>query len=294
METERDEIASEEVAVSIEAKTVESDNLSIAWATAMMRLLDKGVEELTPLTVTIRPDDDTPLEIPDIRNALDEELKKRKLFSCATTASTIFPQSLWRPGIDRTILYKRYKAILPLMRKHKANHHGMYFERMISYGKEEKNQLEHVISTYRDSGNHRRSALQLCILDPSQDHSNSRQRGFPCLQQVGFAHGEGGLIVSGYYPTQNIFDRAYGNYLGLYRLGQFVAHELDLKLVRVTCFSSVGKIGRANKSELANLAATLRVLTTPPKQPVLFSANGNHHDEQTSLQLAKSIAVGKR
>jgi hypothetical protein len=251
--------------VSTEALTVENDNLSIAWATAMLRLLDKGIEELSPLVVTILMDGDEPKETAEIRQALDEELELHGFSSCATTANTIFPKSLWVPSAGYPLLFERYTRILPQLKQCREknrcpNQHGLYFERMVAHGAGKVNQLQHIIETYK-GGNHRRSALQVSILDPAQDHTHSRQRGFPCLQQVGFAPGADGLTVTGYYPTQNIFDRAYGNYLGLCRLGLFMAHELNLKLVRLNCFVGVGKLEKVNKGELNEFAATLRQFT---------------------------------
>lgn len=278
-----------------EALTVENDDLSIAWATAMLRLLEKGASELIPLTVTIHVNGDEPQETAGIRSALDDKLEECGFCSCETTANTIFPQSLWKPGTDRHVLYERYLTILPRLRKHKANGRGMYFERMISHGDDKVNQLEHIISTYRDSGNHRRSALQLSIFDPAHDHTNQRQLGFPCLQQVGFIPSTDGLTVTGFYPTQNIFDRAYGNYLGLCRLGRFVAHELDMKLTRLICFTGVGKIDKVNKSDLDHLRDTLRVLVPHHAQNSSASTNG-YHEKPTTLQLRTGgkIHVGTR
>jgi hypothetical protein len=293
-----------------EVVLAENADLSIAWATAMLRLLDEGGTEISPLVVTIPLAGPEPAETPEIRSALDEMLRHKELPSCATTANTIFPQSLWAPVLGRQNLFDRYQRILPYLKKYKANRHGLYFERMTAHGAKQVNQLDHVIRTYVESGNHRRSALQAAIMDPAQDHTNNRQRGFPCLQQVGFVPGEEGLTVTGYYPTQNIFDRAYGNYLGLCRLGHFVAYELGMKAVKLTCFVGVGKIGKATKGDLEGLAAAIRpfverelkreherekrqaIRQATPQLKI--AANGLNHDDQLQLQLTEGIHVGTR
>jgi hypothetical protein len=41
---------------------------------------------------------------------------------------------------------------------------------------------------------------------------------------------------------QYLFERAYGNYLGLVRLGRFMAHEMGLQLERVVCMAAVAKL----------------------------------------------------
>jgi len=57
-----------------------------------------------------------------------------------------------------------------------------------------------------------------------------------------------------------LFDRAYGNYLGLCHLGRFMAHEMGLKLVRMTCIASVAQRGTLSKSELQPLLEEIEKL----------------------------------
>ena len=146
--------------------------------------------------------------------------------------------------------------------KYHSNRNGVYFQRLIAFGHELNmqdgvNQLEHVIQTW-SGGNHRRSALQAAVFDPRKDHTNQRQRGFPCLQQVAFARiGDNGLAVTGFYATQYMFERAYGNYLGLCRLGHFMAHEMGLRLSQVVCIATPAMRYRA-KGDLAGLAQQVK------------------------------------
>ena len=223
---------------------IEDDNLSVAWARAFIRVVDAG--EIAPLTVVIREFvDGKPMEVVPIRQCLDNALGAEAL-SCCEVANTIFPQSLWNPRKDRQQLYQRYQRIMPRVRRDRRNRYGVYFQRLIAFGhdavdEEGVNQLEHIIQTWRH-GNHRRTALQAAIFDPHKDHTNQRQRGFPCLQQVAFApQGVAGLAVTGFYATQYIFTRAYGNYLGLCRLGRFMAQEMGRQLTQVTCVASPAK-----------------------------------------------------
>jgi hypothetical protein len=61
------------------------------------------------------------------------------------------------------------------------------------------------------------------------------------------------LNVVGFYPMEYIYDRGYGNYLGLCRLGQFMAREMGLILVQMTCFVGVGKYGGSQKIKKTQL-----------------------------------------
>ena len=43
-------------------------------------------------------------------------------------------------------------------------------------------------------------------------------------------------------PPQQLFEKGYGNFLGLARLGAFVASQVGLMLARVTCFVGIEKM----------------------------------------------------
>ena len=57
-----------------------------------------------------------------------------------------------------------------------------------------------------------------------------------------------------FYPTQYIFDRGYGNYLGLCHLGSYIAHQTGLQFVRLNCYIGEPHLGDVNKRDLAVLA----------------------------------------
>lgn len=246
------------------------DNLSRAWARAFLAAMEQpGVGKISPLCVTVRGlDESRPVEEPAIRQALNNALEVQDEFPCNTVANTIFPSSRWKPELGRERLFERYRKMLPTIKRadKQRNKNGTYFERMIAFGSDsdesdsgEINQLEHIISTYTERGNHRRSALQASIFDPAKDHTHQRRRGFPCLQQVAFTPLEDGKLgVTGFYATQYLFEKAYGNYLGLYNLGCFMAHELGLELAQLNCIASVVKRGNPTKGSLEGLAAELR------------------------------------
>jgi thymidylate synthase len=226
---------------------IKSDSISEAWLRAVSIAAESPQHEISPLVVVIGPiQSGHPIEDRRVREALDQELGRSGL-TVETISNTIFPHSLWNPKKSRGELFRRYMNILPKIRSHTQNRRGVYFERFISYpgnrGQPGRNQLDHIIATYQ-RGNHRRSALQMSVFVPESDLNNSRQLGFPCLQQVAFEPNasRGTLAVTGFYAMQYLFRRAYGNYLGLTRLGQFVAHELRLTLETVICVAAVAHL----------------------------------------------------
>jgi len=239
-------------------------NLSHAWARAFLEVVQPGASEINLLTVVVKDFVDQPPEVLSIRDKLDAAICKHGNMTCHTVASTIFPLSLWNPKLERQQLYNRYLRILPdLKRANQQNRHGLYFERLIAFDeKQQFNQLEHIISTYRH-GNHRRSALHAMVFNPLTDHTHQRQRGFPCLQHVNFLPKDGELEVVGFYITQHLFERAYGNYLGLCRLGNFMAQEMGLRLTKMTCIATVAQLGRAPRRDLDQFIKEIAVEIEP-------------------------------
>jgi thymidylate synthase len=243
---------------------IQESNLSRAWARVFLALSEPGITHITPLVVTIsglsnRPPDE---ELP-IRQELEASLRAQDEQGCDTVANTIFPKSLWNPMLDRSMVYKRYRDVLPRLRQASIkNRYGLYFERLIAFGnhnsdQEPVNQLEHIITTYL-RGNHRGSALQASLFDPYRDHTHARQRGFPCLQQVSFTvHNNQELCLTGYYATQYYFERAYGNFLGLCHLGWFMAQEMKLQLSQVTCVAANAQLGNIRRGQIKSLATSI-------------------------------------
>jgi hypothetical protein len=231
---------------------IQGDNLSSAWAKAVSACYDATGASLSPVVVEFPVSAESELEIDFVRSTAERYVKTLtpKLLGVESVSNTIFPQSLWeRCGNDRQALYEKYVRCLPIIKRTPANRRGVYFERMIAYSKSETetiNQVEQIISTWREHNNHRHAAHQIGIFDPRKDHSHSRILGFPCLQQVAFhatgRNGENGLEVTGFYATQTLLEKGYGNYLGLYRLGQFIAQAMNLSLSKIVCFSSVLKL----------------------------------------------------
>mgnify|MGYP000339072236 CR=1 FL=1 len=255
----------------------ESNNLSVAWAQSFLKSMTRGISELSPLVVTVSDIDNGIVnEDTEIRGLIDNFINQinsdptpsKKILNCHSVANTLFPLSMWNPDLpdDATALYKRYEKAWPTIKKCPQNKFGSYFRRLTAFQPDESfkpvNQLKHIANTYNNEENHRRSALQASVFDPLLDHSNSRQKGFPCLQQVAFAPVENntGLSITGFYATQYLLDRAYGNYLGLCRLGRFMAKQLDMNFVRMTCIASVAKIGTPSKKQLRPLENELRML----------------------------------
>ena len=241
---------------------IKEETIGAAWSKALALCHAAPHGTLAPSCVSFRT---VPPEITECpaANALEAFLLQKGKSSITTVANTIFPNSLWRQSQgNRTFLYDRYLKMWPHIKHAHANAHGVYFQRLIAYGIETSgesvNQLEFIIETWRKK-NHRFSALQAAITDPRKDMSNAPVRGFPCLQQIAFhpkgQNGKEGLEIVAFYATQLLVEKGYGNYLGLYRLGQFMASQMGLTLSSVSCVAGALKL-----NESCNKGATRQLL----------------------------------
>lgn len=233
-------------------------SITEAWCDAV-RMAAANAGEITGLLVVVEEImSGEPQEDSEFRKRLNQLLDRDGKASVETVSRTIFPTGLWNPGADRQELYERFLKILPKLRHCSAkNRKGHYFERLINFpGKKDTpgfNQLERIISTYI-TGNHRKTALQASLMNPLTDLTNSRRLGFPCLQQVAFIPNphDRSLTVLGFYPMHYLFERAYGNYLGLISLGHFMATEMALRLNRMICVAGVAHL-EVPQREVASL-----------------------------------------
>ena len=238
--------------------TVVSDtDLSRAWAKIFLRILDGRGSEISPLVLSLTGFDDRgqPSEMGPVRHALDQVLTQKRKISIEDVAYTIFPERLWQIARrDRTRLFELYKGVYPryMAMNRRANGRGLYFERLTMFGGHAPcngNQLEWILSQYSSRSGIRDSMFQAAVFDPARDHIANARVGFPCLQHVSFVPSADGLVVNAFYATQYVFDKAYGNYLGLAQLGAFMAHEMGLRLARLNVTVGVAKIDGISKSD---------------------------------------------
>lgn len=240
---------------------IEDNNLSNAWCSVLNHIVNNSGYEITPLVVTLSDYNESDV----IKRKLNLNLASGRFDSIDTVAETIFPNSLYQlVNQNRAELYTVYlNKVLPRLKKiDKANGRGTYFERLIAYddtaNSKKINQLEIIISSLLDEKNNRRSKLQASIFDPTKDHLNGPYQKFPCLQHVTFYKSEtGGLVLNSFYAIQYLYQRAYGNWLGLINLGKFIANEADLVFERFNCFIGIEKLDHLKKEQAEKLLIEL-------------------------------------
>jgi len=254
---------------SAEPLLISDINVSRAWARVLLHVMAHSGKEISPLVVSIVGDGNNHgTEVASIREALDAALESEHEKVVETVAGTIFPLPVWRlfRG-NRHRFFETYRNALPRYAGlDRLNYGGNYFSRLIAFDRdartgmrlshiqagavpEDGNQLEHIIKTFREGKIKRDSALQASVFDPARDHSRGAQQGFPCMQHVTFVKSDDdSLVMNAFYATQQLYRKAYGNYLGLLRLGYFMAGEMGLPLGRLNVFVGVEKLGPISKS----------------------------------------------
>lgn len=232
---------------------LEGDSVAECWLLVMKKLVDERKKELSPVILKINNSGIRPDYADQLESDLNSYLLANRHAEIETTAGTIFPRSLCS---GRESIYDRYNKIWKHIRKNRNNQRGTYFQRMISFGDMNGggvNQLEHIIETYNGVNGgrcpvHRRSALIATVFDPVIDHIPSPLLGFPCLQQVCFVPHEGHMHMNAVYAMQHLCSRAYGNYVGLMRLGNYMAGEMGLEFDYMNCMLSVVGLQNMKKS----------------------------------------------
>ncbi len=232
------------------------------WYQSLAAALKPGKKILSPVLMSLQDFDPDQCEIADpVRTALDALYKKHNFNSVITVANTIFPLHLSKLARgNRQTLYDSYKRVMDRrIAIDRRNRGGLYFERLISYDDTpEGNQLEFIIREFTGRSGVRNSMLQASIFDPKRDHRRDAQVPFPCLQHVSFSYDGDDLSVHAFYATQQLFDKAYGNLLGLVRLGNFMAKQMGKTLKKVNCYVGQEKLERINKTD-ADLMAIVNI-----------------------------------
>jgi hypothetical protein len=244
------------------AELINAETISAAWLEALAFLVKNGGKAVN-LTVAFASDG----EDQAIRATFDEfvgewRAGKRKpvIYPASTVANTLFPQALYRhgPGVEaRERFYRMHERSMRVQQRYAKK--DSYFDRLVNWpgpDGESFNQLEHVIdrmakqlkrsgplsSAYEIGLTHPADGLggDARVYAPGVDR---RLMSFPCLSHISFTLVSSRLHVSALYRNQDFVARAYGNYLGLARVGAFVAAEAGCELGEVACLATHADAG---------------------------------------------------
>lgn len=258
------------------------DNLSHAWNEALQYLVARDGKAVH-LAVGIR----RPLDAEDqtIRETLDAFVEERRqsgkrVWPTSTVANTMFPSAFYRRDRDdaRERLYALHAKAQRIQERMRDSEN--YFNRLVAYPTAEGetfNQLEYIVDRLvtqrkpRKRGGPLASAYEIGLTIPGGDlrvqapGQDRKTMGFPCLSQISLTLDGDVLNLAAMYRNQYFVTRAYGNYLGLARIGDFIATEVGVELGEVMCVATHADVqfGDIGAGRVQQLARTLRGITAP-------------------------------
>lgn len=232
--------------------SIKGDDLSEAWVQTLGAVLDDGGKSLNVVTSW-----QGAVDRPATRSIVDDFISSRPKgkstwprWPIETVANTIFPIDLYEPelGVEALAQFSDW-YLEGLEVAHAASPSGEYCQRLVSWddaGDQRINQLAEVgrrLCRYADPGDRAyrySSDYELAVENPRLDlriqmpGRNRDPYGFPCLSHISLTVQDGAVHLTAMYRNQHLLRKAYGNYLGLSRLGWALAHHAGLRLGTVT------------------------------------------------------------
>lgn len=245
---------------------VEGSDVTTAWISACKALDTKANKQRSAFHTVVRIND--PLtDDPSVHKDLDRvraHVLGDDFEPIETVADTIFPTALAASSSDHDRLVARYRAMYRQLRRFRGNQHGTYFGRLVAYPNPSNgmpvDQVGWVIDRLKAQAASRgpmTAAYEVDIAHPASDqdaipsedahiHIGGRDnltRGFPCLSHCSFQLESRQIVhATAYYRYHTMLDRAYGNYLGLGRLLEYVADRAGLTRGTLTVMAGFARI----------------------------------------------------
>lgn len=249
---------------------INAPNISIAWLRATQHILNSG-GECSNLLVTI----ENPLNIErTIHEDYENLISRHDLLTLKQVSYTIFPHSLYlQVGRDANKLFKAYNREHGVYERLQSLHRrkmrwGSYFRRMTYYLVGTRsgqpiivNQLGDIISMLKKRKRVYKSAYTISIQIPGVD--GRYIMGSPCLNYIALQLESSARVLNmlAVYRNHDFIERAYGNYLGLGNLMEFLCDQTGLTLGVFNCLSSHAYIKNlAGKQSWPSVQDLLRFL----------------------------------
>lgn len=260
------------------AYTIQCRTLSEVWLQAAQYLLEQpGGKAVNVIAIF----DGGSSEINGVRAALDAYQASRRgdegrPYSVETVANTLFPLGLYAshlgPGAAAEHLWKNHALAMRMQARLNFVDRDNYFNRLVCYPSAQGpiNQLDRVISRLKGQISHAgplSSAYELAVTSPDTDADlrlqspahDRRIYGFPCLSHISLTFVRPKLHLTALYRNQVFVERAYGNYVGLARLANFIATEIGAVVGEIVCVASHADVelgfGRESLEELVARAS---------------------------------------
>ena len=175
--------------------------------------------------------------------------------SARDVANTIFPAtSLFHcKPVDEFCVH--YLSVYRRGTRRHPHAWGTYFERLISFGASQENQLSRIVNAMVNWEIKPRAAFVVHLSSATLDRP--RPQGAPCWQYGQFLRSDSKLSFTAIYRSHDYFQKALGNLAGLRRLLQFVCNHTGLQMGTLSCLSTFASALGQHNALVRMLAASV-------------------------------------
>jgi thymidylate synthase len=204
-----------------------------AWRLATELLVDGGDR----FNLVVHITNPTSLNEADVARFDHRRVEPGIKKSVYDVANTIFPSNgkFQTGNLEQFFAY--YQRVYERGQKLHRTTWGVYFLRLISFGPERENQLANVIHALADWHCKPKAAFVVHLSSAALD--SPRPLGAPCWQYGQFVRSEDDrLSLIAVYRSQDYYQKALGNFVGLIRLLHFVCQRANMQMGTLTCLSA--------------------------------------------------------
>jgi thymidylate synthase len=216
----------------VDHRHIVAPTLSDAWLEKARLLLGVPGGKLVHLVVRI---EDPTVEVPAIRAEADALIDahnakrgKEEMVPIDTVRNTIFPVAYAERTRGPKELGEHYRTLYDPIRKSAViNRKGTYFGRMVAYPRaDDEPPADQLLSTVEklkdelDNRGPKSSCYEINIYSEARD---TGRMSFPCLAHLSVHLHDRAIHLQAIYRNETLIGRAYGNWLGLAELQQYIA-----------------------------------------------------------------------
>jgi len=215
-------------------RLIEAGSISEAWLNAITLLHRTSGRKAVHVVARIH---DPTAEIPEIRAEADQLIEfskaKPEPWPIDTTRNTIFPAAWARRNPEPEDLAQYYRDRYPQLRQVGENKRGTYFGRIVAYPRADETTGDQLTDTVRklrqelETQGPKSSRYEINIYAEAKD---TPVMSFPCLAHVSVHLHDQQLHVQAVYRNEYLIGRAYGNFLGLGELQEYIATAAGLEV----------------------------------------------------------------
>lgn len=225
--------------MNTEPRVIKAPDVVEAWKAATRLLVDDG--DCFNLAVHIT--NPSGLVEADVARYCHRRVSPRISKSVYDVANTIFPAASALHAGELEKFFAHYRKVYERGQKRHPTAWGAYYLRLTSFGESHQNQIQKILDALNGWNCRPRAAFVVHL--SSTDLDNPRALGAPCWQYGQFIRNEDNtLSFVAVYRSQDFFQKALGNFVGLTRLLKFVCQRAGMMPGTLTCHATYATLQR--------------------------------------------------